>query len=810
MKVWMAFVCLALISVQVNAQYYISTVAGDGTSGDSGDGGLATSAQLSRPSGVAIDTNGNLYIADEYNDSIRKVNVTTGNISTVAGNGSSGYAGDGGLATNARLNDPSRLTIDASGNIYIADTGNYRIRKVDAVTGIISTVAGNGSEGFSGDGGLAINAQLGSGWWYGLAVDTHKNIYIADYKNDRIRKVDANTGLISTIAGGGTGDLGDGGAASNAQLDRPADVALDTNGNIYIADTHNGLIRKVDIATGTISTVAGDGGSGDGGPATDARLYSPFGIAVGANGDFYISDSSYDRVRKVDNTTGYISTIAGNGTSGDSGDGGPATSAQLYDPDGLAIDANGDIYIADFRNNRIRKLTTTLPNTDPDPNPFGLKSIGGTSGDGGKKVTTDALGNVYLLADIYSTSLVIGEETNAVTLSNPSGALSTMLAKYDPDGALLWAKNITESGIIPSDMKLDTDGNVFLVGYYKSEGSNFDPDALATDAILTAKSAFIAKYSTVDGQYQWVLGTDNTEVHALAIDNADNLYVTGQRTSNAFVSKYNTATAANGKYELLWDFTIGGDSTGKGIALDTDNNVYITGRLATTADFDPGADVANLNPDDGHVFIAKYNSDGTYQNSRMTATSTNGGHFHNMKVSDIAVDNNNHAYLFGYYNGSLNFGDGLKNTGGVPRMFLAKYDESLNGLWMSNPGSYTGQDDGHELVLDNQNNTYVTGYFSLTADFNPNGTSVEKTSEGHFDIYAASYDTNGVLRDVYNFGSPSDDRGYGIHVDAAKNVFITGHFNDDVDFSLPNIPTEVLNSQGSSDIYLVKFPPISD
>ena len=809
MKVLMAFVCLALISVQVNAQYYISTVAGDGTPGFSGDGGSASSAQIENPSDVSIDTHGNLYITDENNHRIRKVDVTTGNISTVAGNGSYGYSGDGGLATDARLYDPSRVAIDASGNIYIADTRNYRIRKVDVATGIISTVAGNGTEGFSGDGGLAINAQLGGGWWHGLAVDTYENIYIADYDNDRIRKVDANTGIISTIAGGGTQGLGDGGPATSAELERPADVALDTNGDIFIADTHNGLIRKVDMATGIISSVAGLGGASDGGPAIDARVYSPSGITVGANGDIYIS-GSYDRVRKIDNTTGYISTIAGDRTSGDSGDGGPATSAQLNDPDGLAIDANGDVYIADFRNHRVRKLTTTLPNPDPDPSQFSFQSIGGEGGEGGKKVTTDAAGNVYLLADVYSTSLVIGEETNAVTLSNPSGALSTMLAKYDPEGALLWAKNITESGIMSRDMKLDADGNVFLVGYYKSEGSNFDPDALAADAILTAKSAFIAKYSTVDGQYQWVLGTDNTEVHALAIDNSDNLYVTGQRTGYAFVSKYNTATAANGQYQLLWDFAIDADSTGKGIALDADNNVYITGRLDTTADFDPGADVANLNPEDGHVFIAKYNTDGAYQHGRMTATSTNGGHFYNMKVSDIAVDKNNHAYLFGYYNGSLNFGDGFKNTGGVPRIFLAKYDESLGSLWMTNPGSYSGQDDGYELVLDNQNNTYVTGYFSLTADFNPNGTSVERTSEGHFDIYAASYDTNGILRDVYTFGSPSDDRGSGIHVDTSGSIYFTGHFVGDVDFSHTSNPAEVLSSQGSGDIYLVKYPPISN
>jgi sugar lactone lactonase YvrE len=809
MKMLMAGMCLALISVQVNAQYYISTVAGDGTAGFSGDGGTASSAQLDNPGGVAIDADGNLYVADADNDRVRKVEISTGNISTVAGNGVGGYSGDGGPATSAQLNGPNRIAIDASGNIYISDTYNYRVRKVDVTTGNISTVAGNGTRGFSGDGGLAINAQFSRSYGYGLAVDTHENIYITDFDNNRLRKVDATTGLISTIAGIGTaGDSGDGGPATNAQLWRPSDVALDTNGNIYIADYNNELIRKIDINTGIIFTVAGGGNSGDGSYATDAWLGLPRGITIDANGNLYIADGWHHSIRKVDNTTGYISTIAGNKTSGDSGDGGPATSAQLHDPHGLEIDANGDVYIADYENHRIRKLTTTLAN--PDPSQFSFQSIGGEGGEGGKKVTADAAGNVYLLAEATSTSLVIGEGDNAVTLSNPSGALSMVFAKYHSDGTLAWAKNITNGNVVATDMKLDTQGNVFLVGYYKSEGSNFDPDALAADAVLTAKSAFIAKYSTADGQYQWVLGTDNTEVHALAIDNSDNLYVTGQRAGNAFVSKYNTATAANGQHQLLWDFAIDADSTGKGIALDADNNVYITGRLSTETDFDPGAGVANLNPYDGHVFIAKYNTDGAYLNGRMTATSSNGGHLYNMKVSDIAVDSNNHAYLFGYYNGTLNFGDGFKGTGGVPRIFLAKYDESLGSLWMANPGSYTGQDDGYELVIDNQNNTYVTGYFSLTADFNPNGISVEKTSEGHFDIFVASYDTHGLLREVYNFGSPGDERGSGIHVDASGTLYFAGHFNGDVDFSHSSNPAEVLSSQGGSDIYLVKYPPILD
>ena len=335
----------------------ITTTAGNGTAGYSGDGGAATSAKLYGPTGVAVDGSGNVYIADSENNRIRMVTASTGVISTVAGTGTAGYSGDGGAATSAKLNAPSGVAVDNSGNIYIADCYNNRIRMVSASTGIISTVAGSRQAGYYGDGGPATSASLYVP--YALAVDSSDNIYIVD-GTERIRMVTASTGIISTVAGDGTGGYsGDGGAATSAELDVPSGVAVDRSGNIYIGDRLNNRVRIVTASTGIISTVAGDGTegySGDGGAATSAELNWPVGVAVDSSGNIYIGDYSNSRIRMVTASTGVISTIAGDGTQGYSGDGGAATSAELYWPTGIAVNSSY-LFIADFGNNRIRAVS---------------------------------------------------------------------------------------------------------------------------------------------------------------------------------------------------------------------------------------------------------------------------------------------------------------------------------------------------------------------------------------------------------------------------------------------------------------------
>jgi sugar lactone lactonase YvrE len=333
----------------------ITTVAGNGTGGSGGNGGQATAAQFLGPNCVAFDAIGNLYVADSGNAVIRMIN-TAGIISRVAGSSfGGGFSGDGGPATIAGLFRPTGLAFDAMGNMYIADQGNQRIRKVNT-SGIISTIAGNGTQSFSGDGGQATAATLNNP--QNLCIDASGNLYIADKDNNRIRRV-SPSGIITTVAGNGIhGYSGDGIAATASQLSGPYNMSFDAVGNMYIADCYNYRIRKVNTA-GIISTVAGNGlgnYSGDGGAATSAELYWPAGVIFDGGGNMYISDFGTDRIRMV-NTAGIISTIAGNGTWAYAGDGGLATAAELNGPYSITFDASGNLYIADILNNRIRMVT---------------------------------------------------------------------------------------------------------------------------------------------------------------------------------------------------------------------------------------------------------------------------------------------------------------------------------------------------------------------------------------------------------------------------------------------------------------------
>ncbi|PYU25223.1 MAG: hypothetical protein DMG30_06055 [Acidobacteria bacterium] len=342
------------------ATQVITTVVGNGMDCFSGDGGPATDAALCEPWGVTLDSAGNLFIADTGNR-IRRVDGVTGVITTVAGNGIDGYAGDGGPATAAALFVPSGVAVDSAGSLFIADTGNQRIRRVDSVTGVISTVAGNGylnpyysCGGYSGDGVPATSAELNCP--SGIAVDSAGNLFIADSGNQRIRRVDSVTGVISTVAGNGIpGEAGDGGPATSAELYEPSGVAVDSAGNLFIAD-RAGTVRRVDAATQVITTVAGGGAGGDGGPASSAQLKYPLGVAVDGAGNVFIAEWFGFRVRRVDAATGVISTVAGDGTEGFSGDGGPSTSAQLAGATGVVVDSTGNLFIVDAFNARIREV----------------------------------------------------------------------------------------------------------------------------------------------------------------------------------------------------------------------------------------------------------------------------------------------------------------------------------------------------------------------------------------------------------------------------------------------------------------------
>lgn len=328
--------------------------------------GPATAADLQYPQGVTVDGDGSVYIADSGNNRVRMVDPF-GNISTVAGTGERGHSGDGGPAVAARLDYPTGVAVDQLGSLYIADGGNHRVRKVDP-SGIITTIAGNGIEGFSGDGGPATEAVMNKP--SDVAVDGADNLYIADKINSRIRKIDAS-GIISTVAGGfsveddplaqvyyATGsNVRDGGKATEARLGYPKGVSVDALGTMFIADSGDNRIRKVD-PSGTISTILGTGLAaywGDGLQGTLASVNGPSGITTDAAGNVYIGDRVNHRVRKID-TNGIVTTIAGLGVPTYSGDGGPATLASLNGPASVALDDAGNLYIADYLNHRIRKV----------------------------------------------------------------------------------------------------------------------------------------------------------------------------------------------------------------------------------------------------------------------------------------------------------------------------------------------------------------------------------------------------------------------------------------------------------------------
>jgi uncharacterized protein (TIGR03437 family) len=526
----------------------LTVVAGNGTQGFSGDGGPATSASLFFPTAVAVDSAGNLYIADEFNDRIRM--VSGGIITTVVGNGDFLYSGgDGGSATASAI-DPFGVAVDSAGNLYIADFINYRIRKVTG--GIITTIAGNGTQGFSGDGGLAIKATLDLP--NAVAVDSAGNVYIAD--NNLIRKVSA-AGIITTIAGNGTrGFSGDGGPGTSAELDDAQGVAVDSAGNVYIADTNNNRIRE--LSGGIITTIAGNnriGFDGEGGPATQAALYSPQGVAVDSNGNVYIADTQNVRVRKI--SDGIINTIAGNSAFKFSGDGGPAPSAALNLTDGVAVDSQGTVYIADTRNNRIRSVSGGIIRTVAGTGEPGYLSDGVAANRTNiwnpVGVAVDSAGNLYV-ADTYNNR--IRKVSNGIMTTIAGNGLYG----FSGDGGPATSASLGN----PTGVAVDSAGNVYI-----ADASN--------DRIRKVSGGIIT--TIVEGLFL---------PDGVAVDAAGNVYIAD--TGNNVIRKVSgdtlTTVAGTGPSSCSSGFSgDGGPATSatlcrpSGVAVDFAGNIYIADQI---------------------------------------------------------------------------------------------------------------------------------------------------------------------------------------------------------------------------------------
>ena len=436
-----AIFALVISSCAFGQAYTPITLAGTfGSPGYAGDTGYANAALLNFPTAVALDASGNVYIADSANNVIREVTVSNGAIITLVGNGTPGFGGDGGPATAATLDDPAGLAVDSAGNVYIADCFNERIREYLYFSGgTVSTLAGNGTPAYSGDNGPAANSQLFSP--EGLAVDSAGNLYIADSQNYRVRKISAK-GVITTVAGNGTpGYSGDNGPATSAQLRAVYSVAVDSAGNLYIADTDNNVIRKVTASNGVITTVVGTGGksgyTGDNGPAASARLYGPTSVAVDSAGNLYIADLFNNAIRKV--SGGVITTIAGGG--GGLTGGGPVNGILVNSAQGVAVDAYGNVYIADTDNQRILELTPPAPSiTSLVPSSayeFGQSFTLIVNGTGflagasvkwnGTALATTLVSGTQLTATVPA-SLLNSLGSATITEVNPGGAASNALS----------------------------------------------------------------------------------------------------------------------------------------------------------------------------------------------------------------------------------------------------------------------------------------------------------------------------------------------------------------------------------------------
>ncbi|MGA3017764.1 MAG: hypothetical protein ABSF62_11640 [Bryobacteraceae bacterium] len=564
---------------KVDTNGIITTVVGmGGQGGFSGDGGPATKALIQGPSGIAVDRSGNLYIADYGNNRIRMVTASTGIITTIAGSNTTGFAGDGGPATKATFWFPTGIAVDSSGNVYVADTYNHVIRKINT-TGIISTVAGSNQSGFAGDNGPATKAELAAP--QGVTLDASGNLYIADTANERIRYVNLS-GIITTIAGTGTtGFSGDGSLATGATFGNPVAVALDASGAVYVADLNNGRVRRF-VVGGNITTFAGTVTSvGDGGPSIQSRLDRPTSAAADSSANLYIADPTANRVRKV-TPSGTITTVAGNGQAGFGGDNGPSSAAILNSPNSVAVDSGGNAYIADAGNGRIRRVNaTTGIITTFAGGGSGTYTGPGTGGDGGLataaslnfplQVAVDGAGNVYLVNAVYSSTT---PNASSVRRVSTDGKINT------------WAGGSTASGFSgdggpPLQAQFGTsiniaagaDGSLYIADINNNRIRKVDPAGATINTIAGNGQA------TDSGNGGPAISAGLNFPFAVLADAAGNLYigespVVRKVSPGGIISAY----AGGGGGGFSGD---GGPATAAslavvaGLALDSGNNLYI-------------------------------------------------------------------------------------------------------------------------------------------------------------------------------------------------------------------------------------------
>jgi uncharacterized protein (TIGR03437 family) len=656
------------------------------------------------PEGIAADGAGNLFIADTGDNRIRKV-TPAGTISTVAGNGTSGFGGDGGPATSAELNNPISVAVDVAGNLFIADFENNRIRKVTPA-GTISTVAGNGIQGFGGDGGPATSAELN--YPGDVAVDGAGNLFIVDWGNNRIRKV-TPAGAISTVAGNGTaGFSGDGGPATSAEMWGPEGVAADGAGNVFFADSGNDRIRRVTPA-GTISTVAGNGVqgfSGDGGPATSAELWGPYGVAVDSAGNLFIADLYNNRVRRV-TPASMIGTVAGNGTAGFSGDGAPATSAELNYPIGVAVDGAGNLFIVDS-NQRVRKVALTQSGAA-----------------------------VLAISKTHSGSFTQGQTgaTYTVTVSNAGSSATSGTA--------------TVTDTIPSGLALvsmsgtgwSCTSNTCTRSDALNSGSSYPPIIVTVNVAPNAASQVTNQVGVAGGGSVSAGGSDVTQIAAGLP--APVLTSPGDGSTGVSLAATLTWTASNGA--TSYDVFFGASSSPN----------LVTNITGTS--YSPGA----LSPSTLYYWrivarsAAASNSSPTWSFVTQESASTGQEWAHTWggnktdSIASVATDATGNVYLAG---STSSYGAGGQDV------LLLKYDSTGRLLWSRVWGG-PADDNGNGVAVDSSGNVYVVG-------------ATQSFGLGWADALLLKFDGSGNLLWSKTWGGSSFDVGYDAAFDSAGNVYV--------------------------------------
>ena len=754
-----AFLFLPLLAVstprasaQIQSIPIITTVAGNGTRGDTGDGGPAVNAELSYPlDGVALDSAGNIYVTDADFSVIRKINAATGIITTIAGTGKPGYSGDGGPATSAALDYPDGLAFDSAGNLYIADAVNHRIRKINASTGIISTVVGNGTTGYSGDGGAATSAEIEGA--AGMTFDSAGDLYFADGYG-AVRKVSASTGIITTVAGGSNNGYrsGDnGGPAVGALLYEPQGIALDSAGNLYIADNDNDLIRRVD-ATGVITTIAGvpdtPGHTGDGGPAANARLYAPLGLVLDNAGNLYIACMD-GTVRKITASTGIISTVAGSATASShfSGEGGAATAAVLNSPAGLALDTAGNMYFGDLA--RVLKVSAIARNVQLPATPVGQSSQPQTIGIG--LTTAQSLSSITVNPSQgnkqeFALGAITGCTVDGSTV-NPAGTVCTVPVTFTP--AYPGQRNVP--------LTVVSSTGTYTLGLTSTATG---PQTALTPGIITTIAGTGTQGYTGDGGA--ATSAELALPSSLAVDNAGNLYFASSSLSGSASSVIRKVAAGTGTITTI----AGGGSTSvgngvsgtsaqlydtNGIALDSAGDIYFT---------EGAQSIYKLTAGTGTLTLVAGGNGAGYAGDGGPATSAE-----LQTPYAVAVDNAGNLYIADTYNYRIRK---VNAQTGIITTIAGNGTEGYSGD--GGPATSAELNFINGLAVDGSGNLYLADYWANVVREVNAQTGIITTVAGSGSV---GYSGDGGPATSAELDAPT-----GVSLDSAGNLYISDGYNE--------------------------------